>query len=295
MPASGLATSKSRPLRCFVGFFGITRRLDRVIESIEQHIFAPLDQAGIATVCAAHLNRPDILDAPRSGETNVQFEIDVDALMRLRLDRQMLEPQSDERIAAPLALALGLPLMFGEQDPEGATRRNAVRQLYSLKRLAGIYEDYGPANFDFVILVRPDLRYLDRLPLQQIVAQLGIGGLPGMASLRRRFKPVASLITPSWQTWGGLNDRFAFATAAGARTYLNRMDHLPDYCKTRSEFQAEALLKFAAERDGLQTATTWMRAERVRSDGSVAPRDMPRRRERWRRAIVYPFHRVLQI
>ncbi len=276
-----------RSLRCFVGFFGITRGLPRVIDSIERNIFAPLDLGGISTTCAAHLNKPHVLDAPRSGEAGINFV--QDDLGRLRLDKVLVERQSDVNIAPFLHCALRVPLIF-EPDPDGKVRRNVVQQLYSLQRLGMMYEEYGPKNFDFAVILRPDLRYLNAMPLREILAQLGVNGAH---TWRRRLKPAASLITPAWHEWGGLNDRFAFATSAGARTYMNRLDHLPEYCRIRPAFQGEALLKFAVEQDGIRSARTWMRAERVRSDGSVAWRDKLGRKERLRLATQKMFNRLL--
>jgi hypothetical protein len=283
------ASERSRSLRCFVGFFGITRGLARVIDSIERNIFAPLDLAGVAATCVAHLNKPVVLDAPRSGEPGIDFV--ADNLERLRLNKVLVEPQSDANIALSLRCALNIPLIF-EPDPDGKVRRNAVQQLYSLKRLGMMYEDYGPRNFDFAVILRPDLRYLDTMPLRQILALLGVRG---MHAWKPGFKPAASLVTPSWHQWGGLNDRFAFATSAGARTYMNRLDHLPEFCRVRPAFQGEALLKFAVEQDGVRTAKTWMRAERVRSDGSVAWRDKLGRKERWRLRMEKAMHTILYI
>ena len=287
-----LKLSSTHRLRCFVGFFGITRGLNNVIDSIERNIFNPLEEAGVDIVRAAHLNRPTILYAPRSGEAATPFRMD--DLTRLHLDHVLVEPQSDDAIATPLEEALSIPLIF-EPDADGSVRRNVVRQLYSLQCLGKLFETCAPEAIDFVVIARPDLRYLHRMPLRQILARLGIAGAPGIDVLRRAFQPAAELVTPSWHQWGGLNDRFAFASPRGARTYFNRIVHLSEFCRTQPAFQGEALLKFATEQDGIRVATTWMRAERVRIDGSVAVRDVPGRKERLCRAALLPLRQALQM
>jgi hypothetical protein len=280
-------------LRCFVGFFGITRGIEYTSESISKKVLLPLSRAGIQTTCFAHFNEPTFLHAPRSGEHNVPFK--TGNLAQLCIDRLVIEPQSEANIQVYLQDVLSLPVKFGEQDAEGSIRKNALHQLHSLRRLGQLFEDSGTENVDFILLARPDMRYLDSLPIQQVLSQLGLSGLPGVRTIRRRFEPVADLVAPSWHQWGGLNDRFAIATPTAARSYLNRINLIPAFVRSHAEFQGEALLKFAMERDGVRTTTTWMRAERVRSDGTVPPLDIPGRKERLRRAFTYPVHRALQI
>jgi hypothetical protein len=275
---------------CFIGFFGITRALPWTIDSIERCIFAPLHRAGVAQIHAAHFNLPSTLHAPRSGERGIEFELG--DIRRLRLDRHVVEPQGEDAIAAPLAAILRVP-QKGEDDADGATRRNALYQLHSLRGLGRIFADMNPLSYDAVLLLRPDLRYLDPLPVRQLLAQLGRAG--GRAPLQRmvghmhrRFRPPADMVVPAWHKWGGLNDRFAICTPDAAMAYMNRIDSVAAYCAQAGHFQSEHLLAFAMAQAGLRTADTWVRAERVRTGGRVEAKDSFAPKERLKWFLGYP-------
>jgi len=286
-------------MRCFVGFFGITRGLQWTIDSIERNVFAPLDHAGFDQVRAGHFNLPQFLDAPRSGEHRVPFEMG--DIGRLKLDRQIIEPQLLSNISSPLDIVLGVPF-WNEADIDGSIRRNAMHQLYSLSRLGRILNEMEPASYDIILLLRPDLRYLDPLPILQFVAQLRQRKLnlrPNMGSaiqyIRRHGRERADIIIPSWHRWGGLNDRLAAATPAAASIYMNRINCLAEFCAERSYFHPESLLEFALRGSGMTTMPTWVRAQRVRSDGSIPSGDLPGRKDRLRMAIMHPLRRLIQI
>ena len=259
--------------RWFIGFFGITRALEWTIESIEQKIYAPLESAGIELIRAAHFNQPATLEAPRSKEVDVPFQ--VGDLSRLRLDHQVIEPQSNENIATFFKAALEVPYR-DEEDPGGFTRRNALHQLYSLRGLGKIFSGLQPGSFQAALLLRPDMRYVDPLPVSQMLARLHRGSpwrrapwTEGVRLLRRTGKPEADIITPSWSLWGGYNDRFCVATPEAALVYMNRIHEVENYCRELGNFHSETLLKYAMTKAGMRGTGTKMRAQRIRSDGSI--------------------------
>ena len=241
-------------MRCLVGFFGITRSLRHTAASIQAGFLEPLRQAGITTLRVGHFNLPEHLSNPRSGEFDVGVERGESAL--LGLDLCWVEPQSDDAISTELAVARGFPDAFGDQYRSLANLCHQLRsleRLWSLLRLAGIAED------DLVLLLRPDLLYLDRLdPASQLVPLL---------------QGRADLIVPSWQSWGGLNDRFAFCTARGARIYATRLRLFADACREMGGMHAETFLHFVASCHQLRVGLTDLRAVRVRGDGRVAAND----------------------
>ena len=64
---------------------------------------------------------------------------------------------------------------------------NFLHQRYSLQQLWRICRMLGEDQFELLILLRPDLRYLDRLPIKRIL----------LAICEANF----DVITPSWQRW----------------------------------------------------------------------------------------------
>jgi hypothetical protein len=241
-------------MRCLIGFFGITRSLRHTAASIQAGLFEPLRQAGITTLRVGHFNLPERLSNPRSGEFDVVLDRGESAL--LGLDLCWVEPQSDGAISAELAVARGFPDAFGDQYRSLA---NLCHQLRSLERVWSLLQLAGVGEDDLVLLLRPDLLYLDRLDPAEHLALL----LDGRADL----------IVPRWQSWGGLNDRFAFCTARGARVYATRFRLFADACREMGGMHAETFLHFATICHRLRVGLTDLRAVRVRADGRVAAND----------------------
>jgi SAM-dependent methyltransferase len=273
--------------RVLIGFFGMIRRLDAVIDSIEQNIFAPLEQAGIEFDVAGHFNCPRVVHSPRSGEFMLPYE--TPDLSRLRLSHVIQEEQTDETAALGIEQVMRIPQKH-EADEDGLMRRNATYQIYSLHRLHALMEDrFAMDDYDAILLLRPDLRYLDPLPVAAIDRELHqpYRSLSERARLQvqRGLRPSSDIVLPGWHKWGGVNDRFAMATPAAARTYMSRLRMLPDFIADNSHFQSELLLHYVLKRARLRIGEMDARAERVRADGHVEQRDITRveRRPVWRR------------
>lgn len=243
-----------RGMRYLVGFFGITRSLPHTIGSIRTHVLAPLRASGIAVATAGHFNLPGTWTNPRSGEVGITPDR-CDAAL-LDLDVCQVEPQSDAMIADELAAIRAVP------DPYGDGYRsltNLCHQLRSLNQLWSLLRLFGPGPGDLVLLLRPDLLYLDRLEPARDLGLLTAG--------------KADLIVPAWQSWGGLNDRFAFCTVRTARAYATRLRLLSEACQVLGGMHPEIFLRVIAAWHGMRVGLTELRAVRVRGDGRVAPND----------------------
>jgi hypothetical protein len=111
-----------------------------------------------------------------------------------------------------------------------------------------------------VLLLRPDLRYLDRLdPGRELSLLTGGRG---------------DIIVPAWQDWGGLNDRFAFCTVRSAQIYATRSRLLTEAIGEMGCLHAEGFLRFVVACHGLRVGLTGLRAVRIRADGRVAGNDV---------------------
>ncbi|HEY0185693.1 MAG TPA: hypothetical protein VGC09_23060 [Rhodopila sp.] len=241
-------------MRCFIGFFGITRSLRHTAASIRSGFYEPLRQAGVTTARVGHFNLPQVISNPRSGEMDIVPDRAESTL--LDLDLCWVEPQSDTAIAAEFDVARGFPDRFGDGYRSLA---NLCHQLRSLERVWSMLQLLGVTETDLVLLLRPDLLYLDRLDPAEHLAPL----LDGRTDM----------IVPGWQSWGGLNDRFAFCTAASAKLYATRARAFSDACRAMGGMHAETFLHFTAARHGLRVGHTDLRAVRVRADGRVAAND----------------------
>jgi hypothetical protein len=264
--------------RVLVGFFGMTRRLGAVIESIEQNIFGELERHGVDFDVAGHFNCPRFVHSPRSGEIMVPYE--APDLSRLRLDHVIMEQQTDQTAAHGIEQVMRIPQKH-ETDEEGVMRRNAIYQIYSLHRLQQLVDDrFAMGDYDAVMLLRPDLRYMDPLPVETIARDLSLPNRSIASRARsqvlRGLRPSSDIVLPGWHKWGGVNDRFAIATPRAARTYMSRYRMLSDYISDNSHFQSELLLHYVLKRDRLRISEIAARAERVRADGHVEERDVNR-------------------
>jgi len=244
--------------RCFVGFFGLNRSLKWTFPSIQAQVLRPLYDSGLDLSLAGHFNCPEVITNVRSRENGVP--LDMSSVHQLDLQMVWQEGQTVDSIDTVLPHAMSVPYR-GYKDHDGQTRRNAMFQLYSLKQLWRMQRLMAPDRFDFYCLLRPDLEYLDPLPIAQIIREITNG---------------KDLLTPNWHRWGGLNDRFAFCSPKGAEAYMLRFDDVGKFCQTHSYFHSEEFLKHAARHAGLSTGFLSTRARRVRSTGEVCPETFPK-------------------
>ena len=241
-------------MRCFIGFFGLTRSLRHTAGAIRTGIYEPLQSAGITTLRAGHFNVPAKITNPRSGEFGIIPERAESAL--LELDLCWVEPQNDTVIEAEFKVARGFPDSYGDGYRSVA---NLCHQLRSLERLWSLLQMLGVTDSDLVVLLRPDLLYLDCLDPVSDFAPL--------------LEGRADLIVPGWQSWGGLNDRFAFCTGRAARIYATRIRLFSEACRTSGGMHAETFLRVVAICHGLRVESTDLRAIRVRANGQIAAND----------------------
>jgi hypothetical protein len=241
-------------MRCYIGFFGLTRSLRYTAESIKLGFYEPLRNCGFTTLRAGHFNLPDAITNSRSGEFSLVPDRSECTL--LDLDLCWIEPQQTSAIAGEFAIARSLPDAFGD---EYRSLRNLCHQLHSLRRLWSLLQLLDVKESDVVLLLRPDLLYLDVLDPPLNLAPLLDGH--------------ADVIVPGWQSWGGLNDRFAFCNGRAARAYATRMDLFSDACVSLGCMHAEQFLSFVARRHNLRIGLTDLRAVRLRANRQIAAND----------------------
>lgn len=153
-------------------------------------------------------------------------------------------------------------LKYGDAwENDGQSFSNEFEALHSLK-CATVAADRSSSRFDGMIILRPDLHYLD----------------PIDGSLLRKAIAKGFLVTPSWQTNTGMNDRFAFGSWAPMYAIGTRYDLVLKYCQTENvPWHAERFLKWTFDKHvreaksggaKVKNCHTTQRAVRVRANGN---------------------------
>ena len=127
---------------------------------------------------------------------------------------------------------------------------NYMRALNSLKCVSKLIEEDITLREhpDYVVLIRPDQIYHDYLTFDNKMRE-------------------NEILTPTWGTNGGTNDRIIFGKFNVMKLIMNRLDLVEDYLE-KKPFHAESFLKFVLEYYDLTSKPLNMRASRVREDCS---------------------------
>jgi hypothetical protein len=233
-------------------FYGVDRSLGHTAYGIHRHLIQPLAKAGVSVTVIAHFNRITAINGGYSKERGVDFR--KDQVRLVNPDLLWVEQQSDTNIATEMMALDGASWKIDNALFAGA-KKNLMHQLHSLSRVRDLITLAGAENADVFCAIRADLQYLDDLDVKRIQDDITLGR--------------ADLITPDWQSWGGLNDRFCFFGKTALDHVLGRRALVAGFAREHGYIHAEELLLYAAKTAGLRLGQTKMRAERVRGNGRV--------------------------
>ena len=124
---------------------------------------------------------------------------------------------------------------------------NLLRQLYSLEQVTKMWDE----TFDFVIYCRPDVKFTKRLDTQWI-----------------KDLSDNQIITPSFDSFGFMNDRFAIGKPSVMKIYGNRRNLAYEYSQ-RNKLHSETFLKYVIDRHEIKSTTIDFKFMRVRANGNV--------------------------
>lgn len=233
-------------MRIAVCFFGITRALGTTIESITENILLPARRLGQVRVFAhiyplAHVHNP---------RTQEEGELDANEYRLLGADELLLEEPGAclARWRYPEIAAFG--------DPTGddfKSLRNLLHQLHSLREVSELALAWEP---DIVVFCRPDLMYFDSFERT-------------LTTFARRSTPCCGV--PYWQSYGGLNDRFAVVRGPDlVRRYGHRVEKALAFCQAGPQpLQSELLLRWCLSDAPVRFVA--LRAARIRAGGRPHP------------------------
>lgn len=107
-------------------------------------------------------------------------------------------------------------LTYGDpHHNDGNSTRNELEALHSLK-LATLVTKSSERNYTGMVILRPDLLYHDEINV----------------TLLRWAMYNGAIVTPGWQTYGALNDRFSFGALEPMLDMGLRFDKILEFCRT---------------------------------------------------------------
>lgn len=232
-------------MKISICLFGITRSLPYTVGSINTHVIAAAKKFGTVRVCGHFYNVKAIRNA-RSMENSVIKSGHYNLLHFDKLEIEepdvFLQSSSFERVKS-----------YGDAwEDDFQSLKNLFHQLHSIGKSYALDRNYAA---DVTLFARPDLLYHD--DLTEIFARASV------------IRSESVVLVPSWQAFGGVNDRFALAIGdIAARAVSGRLGLAERFCATGSEpLHSERLLKFALDEAGVRIETHGLRASRVRSNG----------------------------
>ena len=233
-----------------IGLFGVPRHVPTTLDNLLKCIVQPARLFSNDVRICCHLNIPERIVNERSGETGEK--IVTTGLERLGCEIQWCEPQISERVASEFELITSSHDAIG--DPSKQSHLNIMLQYYSLNRLHHLIFNTMKSECDIYCIVRADLLFHDIFDFFEIDSAIRNG---------------IDLLVPAWQSWGGLNDRFAICSPKGAVHYMNRDKDLGCFISEFNYFHPEQMLKYVSEKHNLTKSFIPYRATRVRSGGAV--------------------------
>jgi hypothetical protein len=192
-----------------------------------------------------HFNLVYNISNPRSGEKNVPVDpgefvfLNCDSVSHT--DQNLLDKQLD---------FTGIQKFGDCQGDNFQSLNNLVRQLYSLNQVTDLLLRAND-HFDLVIYSRADIRFERKVELPKI-------------------RP-ATLYTPWFDKYHGLNDRFAMGDLASMIKYGQRCSMIRKYCEeTGQPLHAERFLLWYSKKQNLCNADlTAIDFSRTRANGST--------------------------
>lgn len=196
-------------------FWGITRSLQYTLPSIQEHIFKALEKENISYEIFMHVFKLSHINRSRNtSEKQIKLNFE---------DYKLLEPDHfifDEQ--EKIEQEINLEKYQTQPDPwdnNYQSLKNFVLSMFSKKKVARLVEMQNK-NFDCIVFLRPDVKYLNDLPVDILKSiKEGECAMP-------RFG-----ITMSEGL--GVNDRFAICKPNTAKIIGSRFDSLLEYSKKK--------------------------------------------------------------
>lgn len=231
--------SKLKKTGIQVLFFGLPRATTHTYQSVE----LLLSELTGVTRYGAFMNKPVF-----SNERTSERSESIDFLLSRRLlglsVMELISPD-DKTVNDNITVFRKFGNAF---DDAGGSLINLIEQLTTLRYCA---ENFLRKDADFYIFARPDVMFSQPIRLDKLDSH--------------------SIYFPSWQSYGGYNDRFAATRSYdAAMRYAQRINDAYLFCdRFDTSLHSERLLAFSMKRHGLKVRKIPIQFRRVRNDGRV--------------------------
>ena len=226
-------------VRLGVAFYGLPRG-HALTQPVLQRLLDTL-RRDFEVLPRYHLYHVKELSNPRSGEQAAMAAQAYDWFADM--PGELMAPED-----VPAAWMNALLARAGDVQHDGQrSARNLLLQLYSLRAVTRALIDDRP---DAVLFLRPDLLYHDP---------------PDAALIQRVIAQPRLCLLPSWQWWGGMNDRFAICGRSAYRHYGLRVDTVDAFlARHPGHLHAESLVRSALLNASVKVRLIENKASRVR-------------------------------
>ena len=225
-------------------FFGLPRATAVTLPSIQQYVFDELKEYSVFVESC--LTIQDSVNNPRSNELCALDKSNYDFFKTK--PHQLLLP--NELLDANLHRQL-LQLGDAWQD-NGQSLKNLLMQLHSIK-LAYLKAKQNECNV--YLFIRPDLLIHDYIPIKEFIQQ---------------YAHKKAAMVPSWQWFGGLNDRFSVVSAQAADAYGLRYDQILNYCLANKQpLHGESFIADCLKNNQTIIKTCRTKMSRIRASGEI--------------------------
>lgn len=231
-------------MRVALAFWGITRSLKYTIDSIKEYIFKPLQMENIEYKIFVHTYRMnEMYTNVRAKEKSIR--LDNEEYKLLKPDFFIMDDQMD------IQCKLELEKYRTKGDPwrnQYSSLNNFILAMYSKKKVTELISQ-SSIDFDYVIYLRPDVRYHSYL----------YSGLITKANEK-------SICIPNFQLYCNFNDRFAICFWTNYKLLGNIFDVLYEYSLV-TQLHSETIHAKKMKRDGIHIENIPFYFKRIRANG----------------------------
>ena len=235
-----------------VGFFGITRSLNYTIDSIEKNIFNVLKENNFDYDIFIHTYNLNEYKNVRANEKYTK-EIDNNQYKLLKAKYSKVDNQNEVKSM------LNLNSYRNKPDPWNTKYESVdfyILGKYSQYSLTKMIEKSN-INYDYILFVRPDCLYLDKLNIS-------------------KFDLIDdnTILVPNFSLYGKyeLNDRFAVTNKKTYKIYGKIFEELLEL-SNKYPLHSETILGIILEKNNINNIKFEFNFARIRNDGKVDKRD----------------------
>lgn len=236
-------------MRVALCFWGLTRSLKFTIDSIREYILKPLDDNNIEYTIFMHtFSMSSKYYNPRAGEENIQLDFD---------EQHLLDPDffkiDDQDVIKEQIQVKKYRTMPDPWNTNYICLDNFICAMYSKKQL-GIMVKESNIHFDFIVYLRPDVRYIT--PLDQ------------------RYFHVThqnTICTPNFHLFPNINDRFAIIAFCNLKIYSEMFNEMYEYSRIYPLHSERFQYNILTRRFRWKVQYIPIHFNRVRADGREEP------------------------